>query len=77
MKCILAKSFGKPDDVLSDGERPIPTVKPGSGKLLLRVHACSLTPGDYRLLLGTRSPGDGLRVGFRPQPVKFVQILLG
>ncbi len=53
MKCILANSFGKPDEVLSEGERPIPTVEPGSGKLLLRVHACSLTPGDYRLILGT------------------------
>eukprot|EP00171_Calliarthron_tuberculosum_P010239 IDg10239t1 len=63
MQCILANGFGQPDDVLSKGELPRPFIEPGSGKLLIKVHACGLTPGDYRMLTGAakfvKKPANG------------------
>lgn len=50
MKAVLASGFGSPDDVLTIGSAPKPS--PIKGKILVKVHACSLTPGDYRGLMG-------------------------
>jgi NADPH:quinone reductase-like Zn-dependent oxidoreductase len=53
MRAAIASSFGKPDDVIQViADRPKPVLVPGSKKLLIRVHACSLSPGDVRMLLG-------------------------
>jgi NADPH:quinone reductase-like Zn-dependent oxidoreductase len=53
MKAVVANSFGKAEDVLSvDAERPRPRVEPGSKKVLIRVKACALSPGDWRTLHG-------------------------
>ncbi len=53
MDCILASDFGKADDVLTKGNSDVPTLSADTkGKLLIKVHGCSLTPGDYRMLHG-------------------------
>jgi NADPH:quinone reductase-like Zn-dependent oxidoreductase len=52
MKCVVATAFGKPNEVLSLSDQPCPTLTPGSGHLLLRVQACSLSPSDWRMLSG-------------------------
>ena len=53
MKAVLAKEFGAAADVLSlSDSHPRPPLVPGSGKLLVRVHACSMSPGDWRTLSG-------------------------
>ena len=53
MDCILASGFGKADDVLTKGSCDVPTLSADTkGKLLIKVHGCSLTPGDYRMLHG-------------------------
>jgi len=62
MRAVLAKEFGKAADVLSlSSSHPRPVLAPGSGKLLVRVHASSLSPGDWRTLSGSadlvRKPG--------------------
>ena len=31
---------------------PKPIVKPGSGNVLVKVHACSFSPSDYRMMSG-------------------------
>jgi NADPH:quinone reductase-like Zn-dependent oxidoreductase len=54
MKAVLASKFGNPDDVLTvaDGvDKPEPDEK----SLIIKVHACSLSPGDYRALLGQKT----------------------
>ena len=52
-----------PDKVLSKGRRNLPVLQPGSKQLLIRVHACSVTPGDYRMITGIakflKKPRDG------------------
>eukprot|EP00241_Pyramimonas_parkeae_P004706 CAMPEP_0114237570 /NCGR_PEP_ID=MMETSP0058-20121206/7462_1 /TAXON_ID=36894 /ORGANISM="Pyramimonas parkeae, CCMP726" /LENGTH=361 /DNA_ID=CAMNT_0001349623 /DNA_START=308 /DNA_END=1393 /DNA_ORIENTATION=+ len=54
MKCILAKSFGQPEEALAiSDEYPRPRLEPGSAKALVKVHACSLSPGDWRTLSGS------------------------
>ena len=63
MKAVVASKFGSPDDVLSiqDMPRPQQDDLDNSGKkdkkpfLILKVHACSLSPGDYRALLGDKT----------------------
>lgn len=55
MKAAVARGFGKPDDVLSmslDTPRP---PAPKKGEMLVRVQACSLTPGDWRCLNGEKT----------------------
>lgn len=64
MDCILASGFGNADDVLSKGTCEVPQLKQGKkGQLLLEVHSCSLTPGDYRMLQGAakfiKKPANG------------------
>lgn len=54
MKAIIASKFGKPDDVLSLSET-VDKPEPDDKNLLLKVHACSLSPGDYRALLGDKT----------------------
>ena len=53
MKAVLASAFGEPDTVLSVGQAPQPTTA-DKQKLLIRVHACSLSPSDYRGLMGDK-----------------------
>ncbi|CAM9952846.1 unnamed protein product [Sphacelaria rigidula] len=53
MKCILANKYGKFDEVLTmSDEWPKPTLDPKGGQMLLRVEACSLSPGDTLFLTG-------------------------
>lgn len=53
MKCITAKAFGEIDEVLSMSvDYPRPKLISGSGQMLIRVQACSLSPGDWRMLSG-------------------------
>jgi len=56
MKAALVSRFGQPDDVISvvEGEA-VPKPAPSETKLLIRVMACSLSPGDYRALLGEKT----------------------
>ena len=54
MRSVLAKSFGRPEDVLyMAAEHPRPVLKHGSGKLLVRVLTMSISPGDWRTLSGS------------------------
>lgn len=51
MKAAVATAFGQPDAVLQIAtDRPKPAMQPG--KILVHVQACSLSPGDYRTILG-------------------------
>lgn len=53
MRAVVAKAFGKAKDVLCMVEdRPVPELRPGSGEMLIKVYACSVTPGDERMLSG-------------------------
>jgi hypothetical protein len=51
MKCILARAHGEDIDQLLYicNDYPKPTRK--KGEVLIRVHACSLAPGDVRVLV--------------------------
>ena len=54
MKAVHCNAFGRAADVLEmRDDVPKPTVTPGSGKMLIRVLACGLTPGDCRGMSGT------------------------
>lgn len=55
MKAVLASQFGRPNDVLSIGTTPKPIVPANKEALLIQVLACSLSPGDYRALLGDKT----------------------
>lgn len=57
MKAAIASNFGSPDDVLVVVDaHPKPKLKDDTGdKLLIRVHAVSLSPSDYRTLLGQKT----------------------
>eukprot|EP00172_Hildenbrandia_rubra_P000397 Plantae.Rhodophyta-Hildenbrandia_rubra.ctg11914.p1 GENE.Plantae.Rhodophyta-Hildenbrandia_rubra.ctg11914~~Plantae.Rhodophyta-Hildenbrandia_rubra.ctg11914.p1 ORF type:complete len:356 (+),score=55.24 Plantae.Rhodophyta-Hildenbrandia_rubra.ctg11914:296-1363(+) len=53
MKCVTVSAFGDEDDVLNVvDDYPKPELKPGSGLMLVRVQACSTTPGDWRTYSG-------------------------
>ena len=57
MAAIIATSFGSAQDVLKRvDDQPKPQLKDAKAKgakhLLVRVQACSLSPGDYRMLSG-------------------------
>lgn len=54
MKAVIASKFGKPDDVLSVSEN-VDKPEADDKSLLIKVHACSLSPGDYRALLGDKT----------------------
>lgn len=53
MKCVHASGFGEAKNVLHMTSTTIP-VRP-KGKLLIKVYACGLTPGDIRMLSGSAS----------------------
>lgn len=56
MKCILLSKFGDNTDVLSmSSEWPKPTLNPKGGQMLVRVEACSLSPGDAIFVTGVCS----------------------
>ena len=56
MKAAVASNFGLPDDVLVVVEtRAKPSLSSDTDKLLIRVHAVSLSPSDYRTLLGQKT----------------------
>jgi len=61
MKAVLVSKFGQPDDVMSvvegggEGAAVVPKPAPSETKLLIRVMACSLSPGDYRASLGEKT----------------------
>jgi NADPH:quinone reductase-like Zn-dependent oxidoreductase len=56
MKAIVATKFGNPNDVLFvRDDIPVPSESQSSQSLLVKVHACSLSPGDYRALLGDKT----------------------
>ena len=58
MKAVVATKFGNPDDVLFVQDMPRPDADPSNQKstsMLVKVHACSLSPGDYRALLGDKT----------------------
>lgn len=63
MKAVVASGFGEPDAVLSFSEVPPPPAPTGHN-LRVRVVAASLTPGDYRMLLGDASAVKKPRAGF-------------
>lgn len=64
MKAVVASGFGKPDAVLSLADVPPPPAAPTGHSLLVRVVAASLTPGDYRMLLGDASAVKKPAAGF-------------
>jgi len=57
MKAITYQSYGSPD-VLKPANFPKPVAKPG--EVLVRVHATSVTSGDYRARSLDMPPGFGL-----------------
>ena len=56
MKAVVASKFGPPDEVLSIQDMPKPDRNSVDKKpfMIVKVHACSLSPGDYRALLGDK-----------------------
>jgi NADPH:quinone reductase-like Zn-dependent oxidoreductase len=54
MKAAVCSQFGPPDDVLSVVQRDARPTASSKRTLLIQVHACSLSPGDYRGLLGDK-----------------------
>lgn len=53
MRGVVARSFGKAKDVLTMvDELAVPALKRGSGEMLIKVHACSVSPGDERMMSG-------------------------
>lgn len=64
MECILATDFGAADKVLTKGTQPRPELKAGSKQVLIRVSACSVTPGDYRMMSGAAKFVKKPRNGF-------------
>jgi len=61
MKCLHAAAFGRANDVLQMSTTDIP--KRQKGQILIKIHACGLTPGDVRMLDGSaalfRMPENG------------------
>ena len=54
MKCILVNSYGEVDDIISfESNYPKPRLKPNSNQVLVRVLACSTSPGDWRTMSGS------------------------
>jgi NADPH:quinone reductase-like Zn-dependent oxidoreductase len=53
MKAVVASAFGQPNDVLTVSTVPKPS--PTEEELLIRAHAVSLSPSDYRTLLGQKT----------------------
>eukprot|EP00545_Synedropsis_sp_CCMP1620_P011832 CAMPEP_0119012636 /NCGR_PEP_ID=MMETSP1176-20130426/7108_1 /TAXON_ID=265551 /ORGANISM="Synedropsis recta cf, Strain CCMP1620" /LENGTH=348 /DNA_ID=CAMNT_0006965633 /DNA_START=90 /DNA_END=1136 /DNA_ORIENTATION=- len=54
MKAVVASKFGNPDDVLTVSDT-VDKPEADDKTLLIKVHACSLSPGDYRALLGDKT----------------------
>lgn len=53
MKAAQASAFGDPMKVLSISDSvPTPSLPPSKNHVVIKVHACSLSPSDYRMLLG-------------------------
>mmetsp|Transcript_94331 Transcript_94331/g.131072 ORF Transcript_94331/g.131072 Transcript_94331/m.131072 type:complete len:361 (-) Transcript_94331:8-1090(-) len=52
MQAIVAEEFGEPVDVLKMTRIQRPVIEKGKRQLLIRVQACSLSPGDWRMLSG-------------------------
>ncbi|CAN8068312.1 unnamed protein product [Agarophyton chilense] len=52
MKAAQASSFGTPVEVLSVSDNVRPPSDPPKNHVLIRVHAVSLSPSDYRMLTG-------------------------
>lgn len=58
MRAILFSGYGAVADVISFADahpRPVPA----AGQLLVKVHACSLAPGDWRVLSGRTARFQG------------------
>mmetsp|Transcript_6804 Transcript_6804/g.9746 ORF Transcript_6804/g.9746 Transcript_6804/m.9746 type:complete len:351 (+) Transcript_6804:61-1113(+) len=60
MKAVLVSNFGQPNDVMTVGQTQNPNLsqkkkKKKKKELLIEVKACSLSPGDYRTLLGDKT----------------------
>ena len=54
MKSILVNNYGAIDDIISlDTNYPKPKLKPQSNQILVRVLACSTSPGDWRTMSGS------------------------
>jgi len=54
MKVVIASKFGQPNDVLSVTDN-IDKPQADEKTLLVKIHSCSLSPGDYRSLLGDKT----------------------
>ncbi|KAI0559396.1 alcohol dehydrogenase [Gracilaria domingensis] len=52
MKAAQVSAFGNPVDVLSVSDDVEPPLPPPKNHVLIRVHAVSLSPSDYRMLTG-------------------------
>lgn len=53
MKAAQASMFGDASQVVTVSTQvPTPTIPPKNNYVVIRVHACSLSPGDYRMLSG-------------------------
>lgn len=50
MKAICIHGFGDPEVLQLDG---VPIPQPGEGELLVRIHAASVNPVDYKIRRGT------------------------
>lgn len=54
MKAAQASAFGDAAKVLAVSESvPTPSYPPAKSHVLIKVHACSLSPSDYRMLSGS------------------------
>lgn len=52
MRAAQASAFGSADDVLTVTDGVSRPSAPAQGQVTIRVYACSLSPGDYRMLSG-------------------------
>ena len=72
MKAIVAATYGGPEVMVV---RDVPTPSPGTGQVLVRVHAAGVNPADWHLMTGTPRLVR-LQTGFRrpKQPIPGVDL---
>lgn len=59
MKAVLNTGYGQLESVLTVGEHPVPAFDAASAMILVKVHAASINPVDYKVMEGHMKPFMG------------------
>lgn len=68
MKAVLNTGYGQLDSVLTVGECPVPELDPASAMILVKVHAASINPVDYKVMEGHMKAFMGVLTHFPRVP---------